>query len=331
MNNNRREVRLFSATGRRFGLGHFGRSTVVNGRLQTDERLKVRQFVAHENSNQLREKIITNGATPLRIDGLSSAIKDPFKSPGLVLLDIPWNQLGQDVQEAIESARQEGNKVVGVDVPEKFLNCFDLVFQPNFSQGYRRKYPKVVSGWDCFLLPHRARRTNQEREGTLVIAVGGSDVANLVDSWVRPLMESPGWFRTVEVIRGPFTRNLPNENPEHVHVIDHRDAVDIPKILARASFGLCVYGISFFELLAAGIPTVTYSPYGPHHTAELREIESLGIALVAKSPEEAIDKLHELSRQPELATESGLKAAALLESPGEKRLHAEIVRLLELK
>lgn len=331
MSRNWGEVRLFSATGHRFGLGHWARSSVVNDRLQTDKRLRVRLLVAHETSDLVLEKINVNSAKKLSIDELSTAINEPLMSPGLVLLDIPWIQLGENIQESIASARQNGVKTVGVDVPKEFFDWFDLVFQPNFKQVQQEANSKVVSGWDCFLLRNRAPQINREDETTLVIAVGGSDVANLLDTWVPPLTKSPGRFRKLEVIRGPFTRNLRGGDTKKVEVTDHRDSADIPRILARASFGLCVYGVSFFELLAAGIPTVTYSPYGNRHAAELQEIESLGIALVAKSPEQAINQLHELTNQPELAMQIGKEAASLLDSPGENRLHAEILRLLELK
>jgi UDP-N-acetylglucosamine:LPS N-acetylglucosamine transferase len=96
----------------------------------------------------------------------------------------------------------------------------------------------------------------------------------------------------------------------------------------QASFALTVYGVSFYELLYLGIPTVVFSPYGVKDRRELDAVKREGVALVANDELHAIELLAELMSSPALAKTLSLQAQETLSKPGGQRLALEIAKLL---
>jgi UDP-N-acetylglucosamine:LPS N-acetylglucosamine transferase len=99
-------------------------------------------------------------------------------------------------------------------------------------------------------------------------------------------------------------------------------------LMSTTNYAVTVYGVSFFELLQLGVPTVVFSPYGEKDDQELKEIEQEGLALVAKDEKDATQKLIALMKNEELAARLSATATERLRSRGIDRLCSEVKMLL---
>jgi UDP-N-acetylglucosamine:LPS N-acetylglucosamine transferase len=99
--------------------------------------------------------------------------------------------------------------------------------------------------------------------------------------------------------------------------------------ILSASFGLSVHGISAYELMASGIPTVVYSPYGEKDHDAMTKIEELGVAEIAQTPEGAVGVLKNLISNKERSAQLSARAADTFHVRGEYTLHSEIRRILD--
>lgn len=99
-------------------------------------------------------------------------------------------------------------------------------------------------------------------------------------------------------------------------------------LMSTTNYAVTVYGVSFFELLQLGVPTVVFSPYGERDDPELQEIEQEELAIVAKDEKDATQKLIALMNNEELAAQLSGTAAGRLKSQGVDRLCSEVKMLM---
>ena len=97
--------------------------------------------------------------------------------------------------------------------------------------------------------------------------------------------------------------------------------------MARANYALTVYGVSFFELLQHGIPTVVFSPYGGKDQPELERLSRENVAIVAADDRSAVTALGNLIGTPETAGALSRQAASKIDGQGALRL-AQLVQEL---
>jgi UDP-N-acetylglucosamine:LPS N-acetylglucosamine transferase len=97
--------------------------------------------------------------------------------------------------------------------------------------------------------------------------------------------------------------------------------------MSTSNYAVTVFGVSFFELLYLGIPTVVFSPYESKDQLELKEISKLGLALVAENEIEATELLLELMNDESLARRLSLRSRAILSNSGANRLCLELANL----
>jgi glycosyltransferase involved in cell wall biosynthesis len=98
-------------------------------------------------------------------------------------------------------------------------------------------------------------------------------------------------------------------------------------LMHRAAVAVTVFGVSFFELIALGVPTVVFSPYGEKDSRELQGIAEQRVALVAQDAEDAAEQAAMLLKNSDLRTVLSNNARNKLKNfDGE--YFAEEVRLL---
>ena len=112
-------------------------------------------------------------------------------------------------------------------------------------------------------------------------------------------------------------------------MLNHQSPASLDDLLVASNYALTVYGVSFFELLHYGVPTVVFSPYGNRDDAELAQIADLGIALVAKDELDAVEKLNELMAQDHLSTSLSQCARKTLAISGKDKFTQAVADLFD--
>ena len=247
------------------------------------------------------------------------------------VVDIPTNQVTDDLRNCLAAARTGGASIVAVDNLE-LGSQVDLVFLPTFQQPNNIANislpPRLVYGWDCFLLDENTRPIRWQPGQRVLALTGGSDATDLGRHWPALLDASLPESTDLHWVTGPFAKSPVWPQTTRIQMTQHLAPNGLQPLMSTTNYAVTVYGVSFFELLQLGVPTVVFSPYGEKDDLELRGIEQEGLALVAKDEVEATEKLIALMGNEELASRLSTTAAERLKSRGVDRFCSEVKMLM---
>lgn len=252
--------------------------------------------------------------------------------PDLVIFDLQPQRIPPDITVLLSTLKASGCKLITIDAMADLRHLVDLVFIPAFqlkpelNQG---DISRLVYGWDCFLLKVAARTTHWQDGKNLLVLTGGSDATNLGQSWPALLNTALPADTTLHWVTGPYAALPQWPGQSRITFCNHQAPDNLQQLMGSANYAVTVYGVSFYELLYYGVPTVVFSPYGDKDASELDAIAASGIALVAKDEKEAIVKLNQLMASPSVATAISAKAARQMARPGEQKLVGLITQLLD--
>lgn len=228
-----------------------------------------------------------------------------------IIVDL--KSVDEPLQEKLNMAPAMTLKV-GVDVRLADTGFFDLIWMPSIyvDDAFKRHTEgKLWFGPECFLLrnasdqPPQTSNPGGNRGKSLVTLTGGADPARLSRSLPDQMLETLPEYIKIDWIQGPYA-----EPPVVTRQDRQFDVVQAPSNLADRLNGydaaLCVYGVTFYECLRAGVPTIVFDPIGAATPEEWEALSGLLPAFVASSAEEAIDKLAILLDDPGAAEENAI-------------------------
>jgi spore coat polysaccharide biosynthesis predicted glycosyltransferase SpsG len=316
--------------GKGIGLGHLSRSLVLatafRERFATDLELLIQgEEIARPDLANFSHRFIS----PLT--ALGGIVVDAVSNyrPWLVVLDLHPQRVPEDLLRVLVHIRNCGGRVVGIDGLLRYRSQLDLVFLPSLrcddplAQG---PGTPVVYGLDCFLTPE-GRRSNAWSPGSeVLILTGGSDQTGLGAEWPAILDEMlpsgarPSW------VQGPYAQDpqLPI-SPRLVWSVHHSPS-GLKQQMNLTNYALTIFGVSFFELLKMGVPTVVFSPYGAKDFLDMQYIAKAGIALVANDERDAVEQMKKLMQDENSARDLSLRAETSMIDAGGARL-CELVAL----
>jgi len=235
------------------------------------------------------------------------------------------------MQAMLIALQFSGCRLVAIDGLLQYRAMLDLIFIPSFHHADpadARNAAPIVFGWDCFLLNlHETPRGWQPGRRVLALT-GGSDATGLGQTWPAILDGTLPSDTVCHWVKGPFAQAPVLPQAPRIQFHTHLAPSGLGSLMQSSSYAVTVFGVSFFELLYLGIPTVVFSPYGSKDDLELDAITKAGAALVARDEREATDRLFALMHDDHLAAQLSLCARALLNTPGAERLCAEIASLM---
>ncbi len=252
----------------------------------------------------------------------------------LLVADLPALHMPSWVSPYLAGVRSTGGIAVSIDNLD-LQSQVDITFIPSFRGPATVVGAEVdlsvIFGWDCFLLNENAEPINW-RPGHRVLALtGGSDATNLGCGWPALLDASLPESTDLNWVTGPFAQAPVWPQTPRIRMTQYIAPKGLQHLMTKANYAVTVYGVSFFELLQLGVPTVVFSPYGEKDRAELNEIRRERLAIVANDEVDATEKLVGLMANHSLAAALASRGAEKLGSPGINRLCEEIRRLQSRK
>ena len=312
------------------GLGHFSRASRIATALEIQLHAIVQIYVlvppqGENGLDHLSKAKLLSPLLPLR-----GQIFNDISVIDLFVIDVPPSQVSDELNDCLFAARTAGATIVSIDNTD-LSSSVDLVFLPTFRQPSTKpdivQQALLVYGWDCFLLDENTELIDW-RPGQRVLALtGGSDATSLGSHWPALLDASLPSTTQLEWVTGPFA--TPPRLPicPRIKITEHLAPSALRSLMQGTNYAITVYGVSFFELLQLGIPTVVFSPYEERDRAELNEIKRDRLAIVARNEIDAIERLVGLMADQSLAAELASLGPERLKYPGVNRLCKEI-RLL---
>lgn len=314
------------------GLGHLARSVVAANAL---------------HAHGLSPRLLVH-SPPLRRDDLA-VLPHEFLAPesplapavakaarlskaGAVLFDLYPPRVSADLDDLLKELRAAGVRTVAIDGLLANAADLDLIFIPSFSFVPPADLPnrtRVLYGWDCYLLESSDASTPW-RPGQRVLALtGGSDATGLGENLPGRLNAELPEHAELDWVTGPFAQQPVWPDRPRIRMTNRQAPQGLGGLMRTAHYALTVFGVSFFELLRHGVPTVVFSPYGGKDDAELSGIAEAGVALTARDEAEAVARLRALMADDRLAAKLSDAALRRMATPGGERLAQAVAELLE--
>ena len=230
--------------------------------------------------------------------------------------------------------KQRNICLISIDSLIEYCNILDLIWIPSFNFDcniYNDCTSILKSGWDTFLIQKRLKHKDWIPGTKVLILTGGSDVANLGKTLPVQLDGLLDKNTEIHWVRGPFSDspNLPKKC--RLNWIIHNAPEQLDELIVQSDYVMTVFGVSFFEVLQYGVPSVVFSPYGNKNNDELSALSKEGVALVVNNVKLAINGLIELMNNDILAKSYSLNSLNKMSINGVQNLSKEIYSLIGAK
>ncbi len=288
------QIGLICDAGVGVGLGHLSRMRVLEKALEAFRNLEVELFVREHTTDEF-EALALNDSEVLIFDLHSNSITPRFQNWLIVL-------------------KKRGIKIVGIDSLDYAEYC-DFIHIPAFAVNLDRlkgiECP-VFYGWDAYLLPKINSQDRWKANHKVLVLTGGGDATGLGLKLPGALENNLDSGAEIHWVRGPYAPDPVFPKDSQLVWIKHVAPPNLKELMREAGYAITVYGVSFFELLQQGIPTVVFCPYSDSLKMELKKIKDEEICVVA---EDYIAGASELSRLM-----NDFKSAARLSDAARDRL-----------
>jgi len=317
------------------GIGHLSRLLALAQELRKDNNVipeflifgeffkkdELSNFNVHTFS--LTDDFVATIKNTLELNNFDTLIFDLYPKHNIDSLDKLFIQL-----------KQRNIYLISIDSLIEHCHILDIIWIPSFNfdcGSYSDCTSILKSGWDSFLIQKRLRNRDWTPGSKVLILTGGGDVSNLGKTLPVQLDGLLDENTEIHWVRGPFSGspNLPKKCRLNWTVHNAPERLD--ELIVQSDYVMTVFGVSFFEVLQYGIPTVVFSPYGNKDNNELDALSEEGVAMAVNNSKLAINGLIELMNNDELSKEYSMNALKKMSVNGAKNLSKEIYSLIGLK
>lgn len=316
------------------GLGHISRSLVIADGLREKSGCEISLIVqgAEKTDERTNKKLEGYRYSFISFDAnLQNAFEDHrmIDPVDAVIFDLNSKYIPADFTEALSDMKRQGIKLIAIDGMLPWHEILDLIFIPSFYFADRNSEfkAKIAYGWDCYLIDVGQPAQWQPGDNVLVLT-GGSDEMGLGRTWPDYLDKTLDHRVVLNWVTGLYSSPPKFPDSPRINFQEYRNITNLTPLMDEANYASTIYGVSFFELLAKGIPTVVFSPYGTKDSSQLMEIANFGIALIAENEDEAAEKLKWLMQNDQHASSMSRKASELPLRGGIRRFCNELGNIL---
>ncbi len=244
----------------------------------------------------------------------------------VLVIDKPSDHVNLEKVRSLDTANRL--HVVAIDCLESQVNSVNLLVVPSFylKSAYKSiDKDKLRYGWKYYVIaPHKNYGDWQCNE-KIIVFTGGSDL-DAFGKWLpRALDELLPIQCEVVWVQGPYAGNpeLPKTRRIRWRVI--KDPNNIPDLIQQCSYAVTLYGITFFEVLTYGIPSVVYVD---NMEAEANILKKHKVALVVKDKSKIVIALNDLIKDNQLASTIAQNARKSIDCKGAERIVHDINKVI---
>ena len=254
--------------------------------------------------------------------------------PKVIVFDLHPKYINRTFESLFSKLLESKFYLVGVDSLFNYADILDLTWIPSFMKPsvLNSCAPKSLKfGWDTYLIQKRQSKPSWQNGNKVLVLTGGSDFTGLGKMLPSKIDSQLSGELEIHWVQGPFAidPNLP-VSPRLKWVI-HKSVESLDALIVNCNYAITVFGVSFFELLQYGTPTVVFSPYDGKDDIELSALEKENVTIVSKNDETAVKDLMYLMENEKLAISLSQNALSKFSVNGANNLAGEIISILESK
>ena len=317
---------------KKIGLGHLTRIISLIKKLDSENSISIKLLLFGDSLLEPRLKNIDSQIYNDTCQFKNNIIEEiEYTKTSLIVFDLCPRELPQDVEELLADVFKLNIKMVSIDSLYDKSNFFEFIWAPSFYNKFKNDLilnKKVISGWGSFLIQKRLKNPIWKSGKKILVLTGAADTEKLYDILPKKLDSGLDSKMEINWVQGPFS-NKPTIPSNSIHNwVIHKNPESLDSLITETNYALTVFGVSFFETIQYGIPTVVFSPYGNKDNEELNSLKSEGVASVALSIKAAISNLNEIIINESYAINISKKALGKMKTNGVKKLSEKVLSLL---
>jgi len=311
-------VLLVCHAGPQLGIGHLTRMLALGEALERRDG-PPRLLLAGEPVGRSDLTRFDHSVVSLE-DDLLAQVDTVANSGDVLVFDLHPKLIPSDFTRRAEEWRARGHRVVGIDAMLSVCASLDVTWVPSLlvpTEATAACADIIEFGWDSFLIKPGPDGPGSDR---VLVLTGGSDVTgqaatlpSLIDSALPDGTEV--WW-----VQGPFADAPVVPARPRLRWMVQQAPEGLEGLITQCGYALTIFGVTLFELLQAGMPTVVFSPYEDREFPELEIVSDEDVAIVAESVPAAVLELAELVGDGHRAAELSATARSRMAVNGADRL-----------
>jgi spore coat polysaccharide biosynthesis predicted glycosyltransferase SpsG len=334
-NSNNLKVLLVCYVGAEIGIGHLSRLLALAEVLKEKNNI-ISEFLIF--GDLVKKKELSNFIVHnvLITDSFTIMIEDILKNKSFdgLIFDLYSKRSFNNLDIFFKKLKDKNISLIGIDSLVDYCDILDILWMPsfNFDHSKHKKCTALIkSGWDSFLIRKRFENKIWEPGSKVLILTGGSDISNLGKTLPIELDRLLSINTQIHWVKGPFSSEPILPNKCKLNWVIHDSPEEIDELIIQSDYIMTVFGVSFFEALQYGIPTVVFSPYGKKDDDEMKALKKEDIAMIADNSKSAVNNLFDLMNNNELARKYSLRALNKMLINGTQNLSMKIYSLIKSK
>ena len=328
-----RKALLVCYVSSKVGIGHLSRLLALANKLKKDRKI-IPEFLIFGDlikKDDLNQFKLHNFSFKCNfIKNVESILK--IKKFDILVLDIYPGHKIIDLFQFFKKIKKNKIHIVGIDSLIQYCNILDLIWIPSFNfdcAKYINCKSVIKSGWDTYLIQKNLKNKKWQPGKKVLILTGGSDAYNLSKTLPTDLDRMLNKNTELNWVKGPLS-NSPNipKNPKLKWII-HEAPNRLDELITKSNYVLTIFGISFFEVLQYGIPSVVFSPSKKKDKDELKALSKEMVAEIANTPKLAVKKLYNLINNDKISNKFSSNALSKMKKNGAENLSKKIYSLVQ--
>ena len=332
------EINLICSTGKDIGVGHVSRLIAIHNGIVKKFQCKINFYIDGESLNSINHASIFPIYISLQ-NNLDFFLKKIIKKGVLqiFIFDLKESNIKNSFKNIISKIHENNGIIISIDSFLSLESFIDYYFMPTFLK--KKSFDlinqnKISWGWNHFLLNTKYQNNKilkKKVKKNLLVLTGGSDTNNLGNKFPSIIDKNINKKIGINWVVGPYSKQpLLEKTFSSIWKLE-QSPKNLDDLMINSNYAITVYGVSFFELLYYGIPTVVFSPYGNKDKKELEKIKEYNIAMVANDELDAICKLNILMEDTTLSNLYSMNAKKLFTEKGEDNLTNIIKKIISEK
>jgi spore coat polysaccharide biosynthesis predicted glycosyltransferase SpsG len=317
----------------KIGLGHLSRLLALAQTLKKDKKI-IPEFLIFGDlikKDELNNFKVHNFSAD---SNFALTIENLLKSNNFngIVFDIYSGHNINDLYKLFSQLKQQNICIISIDCLIEYCDVLDLIWIPSFNfdiSKYNHCKSILRSGWDTYLIQKRLNHKKWRPGSKILVLTGGSDVLNLGKILPTQLDNILDKNSEVHWVKGPLSNDPKLPEKQKLKWIFHDTPQQLDEIIVQSNYVLTVFGVTFFEVLQYGIPTVVFSPYDKKDDKDLKALSNKDVAVVSNSSRSAIKELSNLMADDKLANKLSINALKKLSINGSQQLSKKIYFLLK--
>ena len=317
------------------GIGHLSRLLTLANTFKKDNKV-ISEFLIF--GNLIKKDELDN----FKIHNVSLnsnfiiAIENLLKSNNFngVVFDIYPDHHKINFHKFLTQLKQQNISIISIDSLIEYCDILDLIWIPSFNfdvSKYDNCKSLIKSGWDTYLIQKRLQNKKWKNGSKILVLTGGSDIANLGKHFPTQLDKNLKANSELHWVKGPLSKKPDLPKKCRLNWFIHDAPQQLDKLIVQSNYVITVFGVSFFEVLQYGVPTVVFSPYDKKDDKNLEALSKEKVAITAYNLKSAIKELNNLMNNDKIANKLSTNALNKMSIYGTQNLSKEIYSLIKNK